>query len=163
MAFQWLVAPTLPVWSAPTHCPRAVLGHGKPVDCARSRGKPVDCASRTGWQETCLPAHGLPTGPQGAPALRACPQASHTLGLRLETASRSPHGPLTKAISISSATIKSPAKLRRRRLLRSGSVPTHRCSINYPSWWSREIGGGTQRGLLAETFALCTVSLGTGP
>lgn len=28
-----------------------------------------------------------------APALRACPQASHSLGLRLETAARSPHAP----------------------------------------------------------------------
>jgi len=48
----------------------------------------------------CQPVHRLSTGPQGAPALRACPQAFHTLGLRLETALRSPHGSLPFQSSI---------------------------------------------------------------
>ena len=34
-----------------------------------------------------------------APALRACPHPSHTLGLRLETAARSPHAPQRMIIS----------------------------------------------------------------
>lgn len=59
------------------------------------------------WTALCTPVGGakLPTAfpqdPQGAPALRACPQASHTLAQRVETASRSPHGPLPIVISIS--------------------------------------------------------------
>jgi hypothetical protein len=36
-----------------------------------------------------------------APALRACPQASHSLGLRLETAAPSPHAPQRVISSIS--------------------------------------------------------------
>jgi hypothetical protein len=34
-----------------------------------------------------------------APALRACPHPFHTLGLRLETAARSPHAPQRVIIS----------------------------------------------------------------
>jgi hypothetical protein len=58
------------------------------MDCARSHGKRVDCAARTdvgrGLAAPSPPAHTLPTGPQGAPALRACPQASHPLGLYVQ-------------------------------------------------------------------------------
>jgi len=49
---------------------------------------------RSGASAPSPPAHTLSTGPQGAPTLRACPQAFHTLGRWLETAARSPQGPL---------------------------------------------------------------------
>jgi hypothetical protein len=59
----------------------ARAGRGKPMDCTRSHGKRVDCATRTGSDREltlpALPAHTLSTGPQGAPALRACPQVFH--------------------------------------------------------------------------------------
>ena len=74
--------------------------HGKPMDCTRAHGKPVDCATRTGRQGTCLPAHRLSTGPQGAPALRACPQVSHAFWLgRQQAFSRSGCPQPGKAIS----------------------------------------------------------------
>jgi len=106
--------------------PRAVLGYGAHVDCARSHVKRVDCATRTGEKGAksapIPPAHTLSTGPLGAPALRACPQAFHTLGRRLETATRSPHGPLPVEISISSRdTLVHDPEPHGRRLLRSGS------------------------------------------
>jgi hypothetical protein len=85
----------------PAMLTRAMLGHANPMDCPRAHGKGVDCASA----HRCLraPVNTRSTGPQGAPAPGgACPQAFHTLGLRLETAARSPQGALVFLISISS-------------------------------------------------------------
>ena len=96
------------------------------MDCPRSHGKAVDCAARTGVGRgraaPSPPAHSLSTGPQGAPALRACPQASHNLGRWLETASRSPHFllPSSSISSIMSRHLAGP-----RRALRCGSRFVH--------------------------------------
>ena len=143
-----MVSSKHPCGMGPNWPPRPVLGGGNPVDCARSHGKRVDCAPRTGVgrgrSAPSPPAHTLSTGPQGAPALRACPPAFHPLGPWLETASRSPHGPLMAAISSSKVAWGTRSNSPRRRLLRSGSRPAHLCSMNYPSWWSRKMGGGAK-------------------
>ena len=82
----------------------------------------MDCAARTGVGRGLVapspPAPSPSTGPQGAPALRACPQASNALGPWLETAARSPHF-LLPLISISSIRPRPTAGPR--RALRCGS------------------------------------------
>ena len=114
-----------PARSGPAGPPQEVRGRGTPMDCPRSHGKAVDCAARTGVGRgraaPSPPAHSLSTGPQGAPALRACPQASHILGRWLETASRSPHFLLPSgSISIKLRPFAGP-----RRALRCGSRFVH--------------------------------------
>ena len=93
-------------WRWHALCTRSLgLGPGKPVDCARSHGKAMDCAARTGRHggngaRMPLPAHGLATGPQGAPSLRACPPVSHPLGLSAANRPALATGSAAKAISI---------------------------------------------------------------
>ncbi len=86
-----------------------LLSHGKAMDCAEPHGDPVDCAMRTG--PSALPT-GSPQGPLGAPALWACPQPSHSFGLRLETASRFPQlaAPFKASIKVSYKTRKQEKK-----------------------------------------------------
>ena len=73
----------LPNTSAPTHPPRPVLGHG------RGDGFPA------GFRFAELAALALRVHRKRADARPSGQHPSHSLGLRLETATRSPHGPLT--------------------------------------------------------------------
>ena len=61
-----------------------VLGRGEPVDCARSRGLPAGFRFA---ERACGPPFGSSVNPQDPRAHRpsACPQALHTVGLRLES------------------------------------------------------------------------------
>lgn len=83
------------------------------------------------WTALCTPVGGakLPTAfpqdPQGAPALRACPQASHTLAQRVETAPRSPHGPLPVVHSASASIAVMVSALQGATVFQQGSR-THR-------------------------------------
>jgi len=66
----------------------------------------MDCALRTGLG---LPT-AFPRASLGAPCLRPCPQASHTLGLRLENPKGFPHQSAQRSSSATGACKKAPRK-----------------------------------------------------